>query len=474
MEAPTVASEPHLTAPDAFTLRMERDPLLRSTIVAIALFDRPPRWDELVDKIERATRLAPRFRQKLASTPLGVAPPRWVIDPDFDLAWHLRRARVPEGGGIPAVVEFARNAGMAAFDHDRPLWEFTLMEGLPDDRAGLVMKVHHALTDGLGGIQIAAHVVDLTRDPDEQPPMPPEPAGGRHSLVLDLAEAIGHDVRAGVHLLEDLAGATRDAALDVVRNPAGALSTAVSTAGSLARFLRPITSTRSPLMRTRRLQWHYEVIDVPLQALKDAAATVDGTVNDAFVTAIGRGFRLYHDNHGAMVNELRITMPISLRTDADEEGGNHISLVRFGLPVGRDDVADAIREVGETCHAQRREPALAFSNQVAALLNLLPTGAVGGMLKHVDLLASNVPGFPVDVYVSGARLEAFYPFGPTIGAAANVTLMSYRGTCHIGVTTDTGAVPDPALLMACLRQAFDEVLALGAVADEAVDEVAEA
>jgi hypothetical protein len=83
------------------------------------------------------------------------------------------------------------------------------------------------------------------------------------------------------------------------------------------------------------------------------------------------------------------------------------------------------------------------------------------MLKHVDLLASNVPGFPMEVFVAGARMEAFYPFGPTIGSAANVTLMSYRGTCHVGVTTDSGAVPDPDLLMRCLKESFDEIVALG-------------
>ena len=93
-------------------------------------------------------------------------------------------------------------------------------------------------------------------------------------------------------------------------------------------------------------------------------------------------------------------------------------------------------------------------------LNLLPIAVTGGMLKHVDFLASNVPGFSADVYVGGARLEAFHAFGPTLGSAANVTLMSYRGTCHMGINTDTGAVPDPEVFARCMREGFDEVLAL--------------
>ncbi len=109
----------------------------------------------------------------------------------------------------------------------------------------------------------------------------------------------------------------------------------------------------------------------------------------------------------------------------------------------------------------RREPALGHANLIAGALNILPGAVTGSMLKHIDLLASNVPGFSDEVFVAGARLDAFYPFGPTLGSSANVTLMSYAGTCHIGVNTDAGAVPDPSLLTVCLREGFDEVLALG-------------
>src|SRR5690606_16678266 len=116
----------------------------------------------------------------------------------------------------------------------------------------------------------------------------------------------------------------------------------------------------------------------------------------------------------------------------------------------------------------RAEPALPYSEAVAGALNILPTAVTGGMLKHVDFLASNVPGFPVPIFVGGAQVEAFYAFRPTIGAAANFTLMSYRDTCHIRVTTDNGAVPDPDLLRASLLEGFEEVLATPASAQPTV------
>ena len=155
----------HLRQSDAFAWNMERDPLLRSTIVAVATFDQVPDWERLVDRLERATRLSPNFRRRLVPSPLKLAPPRFLFDPDFELGWHVRRLSAPAPHTLDTVLDFARTAGMAAFDPARPLWECTLIDGLVDGRAALVLKVHHSLTDGIGGIQIAQHIVDLQAEP---------------------------------------------------------------------------------------------------------------------------------------------------------------------------------------------------------------------------------------------------------------------------------------------------------------------
>ncbi len=465
MSTDATFAEGHVSDADAFTIRMERDPLLRSTIVAVATLDRSPDWEHLQRRVDRATRLAPSFRSKLVESPFRLAPPRWVIDPDFDLSWHLRRLALPHGSDPSEVLDFARTAGMTAFDRDRPMWGLTLLEGLPDGKAALVIKVHHALTDGIGGIQIAHHAVDLGPEPVEYD-LPPEPVGGGHGLLVDLVESVGHDVRAIADGGRSLAAGAPDATRRTLGDPLGTAADVARTAASLARFVRPVVATCSPIMRERRLRWHYDLLDVPLEPLKAAAAKVDGSLNDAFVAGVAGGMRRYHDQHGSMLDRMRVSMPISLRNDFDPEGGNHITLTRFEVPVARADPLRRIAEVGEVCRSQRRQPALAYSNQVAAALNLLPAAAVGGMLKHVDVVASNVPGFPVDVYVSGAKLESFHPFGPTIGASANITLMSYRGTCHIGITTDVGAVHDPHLFSTCLREAFGEIAAAGRTAGD--------
>ena len=454
--------EAHVRDTDVFTWRMERDPLLRSTIVAVAVFDRLPDWEVLADRVERATRLTPTFRERLvpSALPFGLSTPRWMVDADFDLSWHLRRVAAPAPATLDLVLDMARIAGMTAFDPARPLWEFTLVEGLDGGRAAMIMKVHHALTDGIGGIQLAAHVVDLARQPADLGPLPPAPAPIAHDRVELVREAIGHEVSRVAGAALGAMAAVPGLVRHVVRDPVGVVDATLDTASSVARFVAPVTSTASPLMTERRLAWRYATLDVPFDALHDAAHGAGCRLNDAFVAAVTGGLRRYHERHDAAVDRLRMTMPISVRADDDPEGGNRVTIVRFSVAVGERDPLARMRAVDQQCDRLRRERAIPHSDAIASAMNVLPAAVTGGMLKHIDVLASNVPGFDAPVYVGGARVERFYPFGPTIGAAANITLMSYDGRCCIGVTTDAGAVPDPEVLLACLAEGLDEILAV--------------
>ena len=231
---------------------------------------------------------------------------------------------------------------------------------------------------------------------------------------------------------------------------------------SIARFVRPITSTLSPVMTERRLGWRYHRFDVPLEELRAAATMADGTLNDGFLAGIAGGLARYHATHGSRIEELRVTMPISTRTEADGPGGNHVTLVRFTVPLGDHDPVSRMLAIDQSTTTWRHEPAIGWSEAIAGALNLLPTSIAVGMLKHVDVLASNVPGFGVPVFLAGARLDEFYAFGPTMGAAVNITLMSYCGRCYIGITTDTGAIEDSDHFTRCIRAGFAELLELGA------------
>ncbi len=450
----------HMRDSDAFSWYMEKDPLLRSTVVCVLLLDRSPDWDRLSERLERSTRQTPGFRHRVVMPPLRIATPRWVVDPDFDLDWHVRRFEAAPPRTLASVLKFARQTGMAGLDKDRPLWEFTFIEGLENGQTALVMKLHHSLTDGVGGMDIARLLFDVEPDPGDLGPMPDAPEA-EHLGGLELTkDALTYDWS---HLFDfakrHLTSAVGDAT-HALRHPRSTISETLATGQDIAHFVEPVSDTLSPVMTERHLTWHYDVLEFPLDEILDAAHAAGAKHNDAFIAGITAGLRLYHGRHGKQVDELRLTMPVSIRKADDPLGGNRITLMRFKVPVGLTDPSERMAETHRRCEAVKTDRSLPYTNAIAGTLNLFPRAYIGGMLKHVDFLASNVPGIPVPLYLTGAKVDRFFGFGPTIGAALNVTLMTYCGTCHVGVNVDTGAVPDPKLMLDCLREGFDEVLAV--------------
>ena len=453
-------SERFMRGTDAFSWYLEQDPGLRSTIVAVAWLDAAPDQAVLEARLERATRLAPLFRQRPVEPPFRLANPRWT-QTDFDLSLHLRRVAAPSPHTPATVVELARMDAMTGFDRSRPLWQFTLVEHLEGDRAALVMKVHHSLTDGIGGMQLAFLLFDLTGRLDPGDPVPASSTDGQVPGSVDLArEALAHDCHRAAEAVRRGLTAMVPSAVHLVRHPVASVVNATRMAEAVSRFVQPVFGTLSPLMTERSLDRHLDMVAVDLDDLKRAARSVGGTVNDAFVASLTGGLRRYHQLHGEEVDELRITLPISTRKEGDPPGGNRITLERFPVPVGLADPGRRIRLTGERCRAARNDRALPLSDAIAGTLNLLPSGVVGSMLKHIDFLASDVPGVGKPIYLAGAPVSGYYVFGPTTGSAVNVTLLSYGSTCCIGFTVDTAAVPDPDSLMECFREGFEEVLEL--------------
>ena len=444
---------------DAFTWAMESDPRLRSTVVSVVLLERSPDWDEVRARFDLLSRKLPMFRQRVVPSPPPV-PPRWEHDADFDLDYHLRRAAISTSGGFDEVLEMARLAAMQDFDRARALWEITLIDGLADGGAAMICKFHHALTDGIGGVQIAMNLFDLSEEHTHHESLPAEPEVSGPSRLSEYRDASRYDT--GV-LTNALTGAMRwgpRLMYDSVRRPITTARSAAATAASVYRTVRPISHTGSPLVKERGLIRRLGVHQVPLRQLREAAHSCGGALNDGFVAGIAGGLRRYHDKHGVTVGDLHLTMPISLRTKADEMGGNRITLMRFDVPVGEADPASRIAAIHERTRTVRDERSLPYTQLIAGALNLMPRWYIGSILRRVDFLASDVPGVPVPVFLGGAAVRAQYAFGPTIGSAVNVTLLTYVDTCALGIDVDTAAIPDYDVFYDALVAGFDEVLAL--------------
>lgn len=444
---------------DAFTWAMETDPGLRSTVVTVILLDRCPDWDELCARFEFMSGAVPMLRQRVvASAP--PAPPRWEYVADFDLGFHMRRASAPAPGGFDAVLETARVAAMEGFDRARPLWEATLLDGLENGGAALILKFHHALTDGVGGVQIGMILFDLSEEPEKHGLVAEVPEVAPPSWLSNYRASASYDARLIGDAIRGTARGAPKLLARTVRSPMSTVSTAAQIAGSVVRTVRPVTHTGSPLIKKRSLIRRLGVMEVPFPQLRAAAHRCDGALNDAFVAGVAGGLRRYHEQHGVDVGDLHLTMPVNLRREGEALGGNHITLMRFDVPVGVADPAERIRAIHTRTSAVRHEKSLPYTQWIAGALNMMPRWYIGSILRNVDFLCSDVPGIPVPVFLAGARVTTQYAFGPTIGAAVNVTLLTYVDVCTLGIDVDTGAIPDYDDFYDCLVAGFDEVLDL--------------
>jgi WS/DGAT/MGAT family acyltransferase len=463
--APAARFASHLNPSDALLWTIERDPCLRSTIVAISLLDRDPDWQRLRDRIADASKVIPLLRQKVVAAPFRLGPPRWERDAYFDLDYHLRRSVASGAGDVRSVLDIGGLVAMDAFDKDRPLWEFTLVEGLSGGRAALIQKIHHSVTDGVGGMQLARLILDEKRNPRrsrlEASPIEPDHASGMASLADWVAENI-HTASSlsmrGAHALPDVAGRA-------FKNPAEQFTSLARGVRSVGKLLAPVTEPLSPVMKHRGMSRSLDAFDVPMDSMLAAAHAVEGSLNDSFLAAIAGAMRIYHERHGAPVDALRVTMPINLRRADDPTGSNRFTPARFAIPVSTVDPAKRMRELGQLARDWRHEPSLPLTQVIAGGLNFLPAPATallfGSMLKAIDFVATNVPGLRKRAFLAGAELTHQFAFAPPSGSAFSVALMSHVDRCCIGLNADVAAVPDPDILGLCLREGFDEVIAVG-------------
>lgn len=452
---------------DAILWALEATPVLRANVVVVGVLDRFPGRQALADHLERATRLLTRLRQRVVSSPIGVAPPRWELDPAFDLDHHLRYAAVPAEAGAAGLLAFAETLVTEGFDRARPPWQLFVVDGLEGGKAGVVAKIHHALVDGVGAVRLATALFDLDGRPSAAglPPRPDEPLStGVERALDDLDYGLRRTAGYARSALPWVARGLREA----VVTPDSVLRRAVVTARSLARLTSPGTRPLSPVMTGRSLRTHLDVISLDLAGLKAAGRAAGGTVNDVFLAAAAGGLRGYHEKHGSRPEALRVGMAVNLRAGdagAGEVFGNSFAPIRLLLPLQIADPCHRVAALGAAVRRSREEPLRDLLSTAAALAGQVSVAAsaaaLGTMLRGTDVIASNVAGSPVDLYLAGGRLERLVAFGPRSGAALNLTLLSHAGRVEVGVNVDGLAIPDPDTMMACLRSAFDEVLALG-------------
>lgn len=462
--AGTVAFEQHMSDQESLMWTLEADPVLRSSFANVTFLDRPVDAGRFRERMRRAIGVVPRLRQRVVET-ASPGNPSWVDDPLFDLDFQIRSVAVPAPGGDRAVLDLAALVSSDPFDHARPLWQFTLVEGLDGGRGAMIQKLHHSITDGEGGIRLSASFVDLERDATHALASDPGPRPTTDGSGA--VDAMRRHVAAGARLPLELTRHAMSATLATVGDPRGAPARAGEALGGARAALRQIAVTepaRSPLWRERSLRRRIEVLRVPLAEAREVGERLGGTVNDWFVTGATGAAGAYHRAVGSPVDELRMAMPVSTRRASgatSTSGANSFTPTRVLVPAGIVDPALRFDAVRSALRVDRGERALGSVSRLVGMLSVLPAPVLTRVARQqvgtVDFTTSNLRGAPFPLYVAGARIEANHPVGPMAGTAFNLTTLSCDGSLDMGCVIDPAAVGDPALLLRCLVEAFAEL-----------------
>lgn len=464
-----VANPDRLTGLDASFLHLERDGQAHMHVAEVLVFSgRPPGYLELVDHIRNRLDLVPRYRQRLAEVPLGQGRPVWVDDAHFNIRYHLRHSGLPAPGDDATLKRLAGRLFSQPLDRNKPLWEMWLVEGLQGDRFAVIGKTHHALVDGIAGVDITTVLFDTTPEPADSPQPAtawvPRPAPSSAQL---LAQALLE--RSTVP--DEIARGARA----TLRAPRKVASTAAARINRLGAFAwagvdpAPRTPYNVPIGPHRRYEW----ADADLGTFKAIKDRLGGTINDVVLTVVAGALGRHLRTHGYRTAglELRALVPVSVRNDgADPATGNRVAAVWAPLPVGETDPMAAMRRVHSAMEHVKATHAAVGAQVLTELADFAPptlmsqAARLQARQRLFNVVITNVPGPQFPLYLLGRRLESIYPVVPlAANQAIGIAVMSYDGRLGFGLLADHDALPDVTALGDMLRDAIADLAAAAGV-----------
>lgn len=453
-----------MTALDASFLYLER-PAMHMHVAGLSILDpstRPDgrlRFEDIRSLIASRLHLAPRFRQRALRVPFDLALPVWADDPSFDLDLHVRRSALPAPGGRRELTDRVQRVLSRPLDRTKPLWVLYVIEGIEDGSVATLMKVHHAMIDGLSGMHLLAALYDLSPEPREipaAPPWMPEPEPAPADLLRDAF------VDLATHPIHGLA----DAAETVRRSPALAalgvgsvLSGVQSIFGMGARPASPLDVRIGPNRR-------FAMTEAPVQLFKDIKDALGGTVNDVVLVAVGGALHrfLRARKEPTRGRTLRVMVPVSVRGRGDGSLGNRVAPAFVDLPIGAMGPKRRLALVREGTRHLKESMMAMGADAIIGLGAYAPGGLLAGAARLIsrgpwfNLVVSNIPGPQQPLYLAGARVVASYPSMPLgENSALSIACTSLGGTMAFGLTGDWDGIPDIDRLALALDEALAEL-----------------
>jgi WS/DGAT/MGAT family acyltransferase len=436
-----------LTALDTSFLHLEDDSA-HMHVASVMLFDGdPPPHDELIAAIESRLHLVPRYRQKLAFVPFGQGRPRWVDDPHLNLSYHVRKTALPAPGSEEQLRALAGRVLAQQLDRDKPLWEIWVVEGVEGGCFALVCKTHHALVDGISGVDIVTVLFDLSPEPSE-PAEPerrwlPAPTPSRTQLLSEalleratVPTEIARSVRAIFRAPRQIAEGLRDSLVGVG---------AMAWAGMNPAPPSPYNCSIGP---HRRFTW----VRTELGDVKAIKNSLGGTVNDVVLATVSGALGRHLHRRGETLSgrELKAMVPVSVRAEEDRGAlGNQVAAMMAPLPVWCEDPAHRLEIVNESM-AGLKDSGQAVGAQVLTQLSgfapptiMTQASRLMARQRMFNVVVTNVPGPQMPLYLMGHELRELFPMVPLArNQALGVAIMSYNGKMNFGLVGDYDAMHD--------------------------------
>jgi WS/DGAT/MGAT family acyltransferase len=451
-----------LTGLDSSFLHLERDGT-QMHVASTTLFEGPaPTYVDFREHIESRLHLVPRFRQKVRFVPFGQGRPVWVDDPHLNLSYHVRHTSLPEPGSEQQLRTLAARIFSQQLDRSKPLWELWLVEGLKGGRFAIVGKTHHAMVDGVSGVDITTVLFDVEKDPAETPKAlenwipDPEPNGAQL-----LAEAL---VERAISPGEIARGLRR-----IARGPRRALRRATDAAIAAGTFAwtgvgAPASPFNFDVGTHRRFAW----VRASLTDMKQVKNELGGTVNDVILTAVAGALGRYMRSRGHNTEglELRAMVPVSVRT-AEQRGalGNQVTAMMATLPIWCEDPRQRMEIVRRSMGDLKQSKQAMGAALLTQLADFAPPTIAGqaarlqSRQRFFNLVVTNIPGPQFPLYLMGRRMERVFPMVPLAkNQGVCIGIMSYDGQVNFGLIGDYDGMPDLNDLAEDLEASIDELI----------------
>ncbi|HET9102371.1 MAG TPA: wax ester/triacylglycerol synthase family O-acyltransferase [Solirubrobacteraceae bacterium] len=457
-----MANPDRLTGLDSSFLHLERDAAHMHVGGCIVFAGPAPDYAELVAQIVSRLHLVPRYRQRLAFVPFNQGRPVWVDDPHFNPNFHVRHTALPAPGGEAQLKRLAGRVFSQALDRSRPLWELWLVEGLSENRFALLSKTHHALVDGVSGVDIATVLFDTSPEPmpigEPEHEWVPRPLPSSAQLLADaLVERATVPAEIARGLRATLRGPRQ------VAEKLGAAAAGIGAVAKAGLAVAPPSPFNVRIGPHRRFTW----VNADLAAFKAIKNALGGTVNDVVLAAVAGALGRYLRMHGEPTDDLilRAMVPVSVRADVERGAlGNRVAAMWAPLPVGLHDPVqrlltisremEGIKESGQAVGAQVLTELTGFAPPTI----MAQAARLQARQRLFNLVVTNVPGPQFPLYMLSHQLEAMYPMVPLAeNQALGIAIMSYDGQLNFGLNADYDTIDDLEVLADELRAAIEEL-----------------